>query len=188
MPQPKPTLPHSFLFGHIPILLKVYKEYPSDVHFSVITNWLAKNSKQWLPELDQKRTPPILYLDIWPIFPDIMMMIFDSHASVQFTQTRSLPKHHITRTFLEPLTANLDMTSADGAQSKLWRARFNPSFSPRNITLVIPELIDEILVFKDILTGLAGQQVDSWGEVFQLEERTTNLTFDVILRATLYVV
>lgn len=163
----------------------MFKKHPPDIHFSFISYWLAKNSKQLIPELQGDGFPPVLYLDIWPLFPDIMMLIFDNRASVQFTQTRSLPKHHITRTFLEPLTSNLDMTSADGAQSKLWRARFNPSFSPRNITLVIPDLIDEILVFKDILSGLAGKQAGSWGQVFQLEERTTNLTFDVILRATL---
>lgn len=115
-------------------------------------------------------------------------MVFNPQASAQFTQLRSVPKHPITRTFLEPLTANLDMTSADGAQSKVWRARFNPSFSPRNITAVIPELIDEILVFKKILGDLAGKNEGDWGGVFKMEERTTNLTFDVILRATLYVI
>jgi hypothetical protein len=145
-------------------------------------NWLASNCKIWIPDLE--RTPPVIYLDIWPVFPDIMMMVFDSRLSAQFTQTRSLPKHHITRTFLEPLTDNLDMTSADGAQSKVWRSRFNPSFSPRNISLLIPELIDEIIVFRKILGNMTGPD-GSWGDVFQLEERTTNLTFDVILRATL---
>lgn len=114
-----------------------------------------------------------------------MMMVFDGSLSAQFTQIRSLPKHRITRTFLEPLTDNLDMTSADGKQSKVWRSRFNPSFSPRNITMLIPELIDEIVVFRELLAGMAGPQ-GQWGDVFQLEERTTNLTFDVILRATMY--
>ncbi|CAJ2511766.1 Uu.00g073910.m01.CDS01 [Anthostomella pinea] len=177
-----PTLPHSLIFGHILILLKFHKEYPGDVHFGIILSWLVDNCKKWIPDLDD--TPPVLYLDIWPIFPDIMMMVLDCNLSAQFTQIRSLPKHPITRTFLEPLTDNLDMTSADGAQSKVWRSRFNPSFSPRNITRVIPELIDEILVFKELLGELAGSE-ESWGEVFQMEELTTNLTFDVILRATL---
>ena len=144
--------------------------------------WLLDNCKQWIPDLDT--TPPVLYLDIWPIFPGIMMMVFNCNASAQFTQVRSMPKYDITRRFLEPLTDNLDMTSADGAQSKVWRARFSPSFSPRNITLAIPELIDEILVFKKLLGDAAGSD-GRWGGVFQLEERTTNLTFDVILRATL---
>lgn len=111
-------------------------------------------------------------------------MVFDGSMSAQFTQVRSLPKHHITRTFLEPLTDNLDMTSADGSQSKVWRSRFNPSFSPRNITMLIPELIDEIMGFKELLGKMAGPS-GQWGDVFQLEERTTNLTFDVILRATM---
>lgn len=144
--------------------------------------WLVDSCGQWIPDL--KHTPPVLYLDIWPVFPDLMMMVFDGSVSAQFTQIRSLPKHHITRIFLEPLTDNLDMTSADGNQSKVWRSRFNPSFSPRNITMLIPELIDEIMVFKDLLGKMAGPSGE-WGDVFQLEDRTTNLTFDVILRATM---
>lgn len=162
--------------------MKFHKDRPADAHFGIIMSWLVDNCKSWIPDLD--RAPPVLYLDIWPIFPDLMMMVFDCNASAQFTQARSMPKHSITRTFLEPLTDNLDMTSADGAQSKVWRSRFNPSFSPRNITLVIPELIDEILVFKELLEKMAGQN-GSWGKVFPLEDRTTNLTFDVILRATM---
>ncbi|KAL7951330.1 cytochrome P450 [Trichoderma barbatum] len=177
-----PTLPHSLLFGHIPILLKFRKHHPEDVHFGIIMKWLVDNCSQWIPDL--KHMPPVLYLDIWPVFPDIMMMVFDGSMSAQFTQIRSLPKHHITRTFLEPLTDNLDMTSADGNQSKVWRSRFNPSFSPRNITMLIPELIDEIMVFKDLLGKMAGPSGE-WGDVFQLEDRTTSLTFDVILRATM---
>ena len=145
-------------------------------------NWLVNNYRQWIPDLDHP--PPVLYLDIWPIFPDPMMLVFDYNISVQFTQTTSLPKHPITSRFLEPLTDNLDMTSADGVQSKAWRSRFNPSFSPRNTTLLIPELIDEILVFKQLLGEMTGPK-GSWGDVFQLEDRTTNLTFDVILRATM---
>ncbi|KAL7806751.1 cytochrome P450 [Trichoderma gracile] len=178
-----PTLPHSLLFGHIPILLQFRKHHPEDVHFGIIMKWLVDNCPTWIPDLD-RHPPPVLYLDIWPVFPDIMMMVFDGSLSAQFTQIRSLPKHHITRTFLEPLTDNLDMTSADGKQSKVWRSRFNPSFSPRNITALIPELIDEIVVFKELLAGMAGPE-GQWGQVFQLEERTTNLTFDVILRATM---
>lgn len=50
--------------------------------------------------------------------------------------------------------------------------------------MLIPELIDEIMVFKDLLGKMAGPS-GQWGDVFQLEERTTNLTFDVILRATM---
>lgn len=41
----------------------------------------------------------------------------------------------------------------------------------------------EILVFKELLANIADSN-GSWSEVFQMEDLTTNLTFDVILRAT----
>lgn len=59
-----------------------------------------------------------------------------------------------------------------------------PAFSARNLLLVLPSIIDEILVFRENLHAAAGAN-RAWGDVFQLEELTSNLTFDMITRAVL---
>ncbi|KAJ8120402.1 hypothetical protein ONZ43_g2880 [Nemania bipapillata] len=49
---------------------------------------------------------------------------------------------------------------------------------------MLPELIEEVSIFISLLEGLAGSE-GKWGPMFQLEEKTTNLTFDIICRAAL---
>jgi cytochrome P450 len=60
----------------------------------------------------------------------------------------------------------------------------SPGFGSKNITAMLPSILEEVVIFRDILLAKAGEN-NTWGPVFQLEALTTNLTFDVIGRATL---
>lgn len=124
-----------------------------------------------------------MYLDLWPIEVPFAI-VFDPAIAAQFVQTPSLPKLSNVKHFLEPLTSGLDMVSNEGDEWKTWRSRFNPGFSQRNLIAMLPELIEEASIFASLLEKAAGP-AGQWGSVFQLEEKTTNLTFDVITRATL---
>lgn len=84
--------------------------------------------------------------------------------------------------FLNPLTQKKDLVCTEGSEWKSWRSRLNPGFSPRNVTALLPELVEEVLVFTNGIKKLAGKD-GSWGQVFQMEEKAMNLTFDVIIRA-----
>lgn len=125
----------------------------------------------------------MVYLDIWPIEYGFAI-VFDPVAASQFTQTPSLPKLPILKDFLGPLTSAVDIVSNEGAEWKTWRSRFNPGFSQRNLIAMLPELLEEASIFVSQLEGLAGSE-GKWGSVFRFEEKTTNLTFDIICRATL---
>ncbi|CAJ2509202.1 Uu.00g142280.m01.CDS01 [Anthostomella pinea] len=176
-----PMLPHSLIWGHLKIFGDFRAAHPPDVNIYVFHPWLAANSKKYFPGLDG--LPPVVYVDMWPV-TDSLALVFDPVAGSQFTQTPSLPKLPLTTEFLEPMTSGLDLVSDNGDSWKTWRSRFNPGFSQRNLTAMLPELIEEATVFINGLKKLAGSG-DSWGPVFQLEQRTTNLTFDVIVRASL---
>jgi len=52
---------------------------------------------------------------------------------------------------------------------------------------MLPSILEEVVIFRDILLAKAGENNNTWGPVFQLEALTTNLTFDVIGRATLVI-
>ncbi|CCF47079.1 cytochrome P450 4V3 [Colletotrichum higginsianum] len=75
-------------------------------------------------------------------------------------------------------------TSFDGEEWKTGRARFNPSFSSKNSWSLVPGVIEDVEVFAGLLRQRAGTD-GSWGEVFPLEDLTTNLTIDIIGRAVL---
>jgi hypothetical protein len=177
--QGVPILPHSWIFGHLIFMGEYRKEHPSDSNFYELHAWLLKDIERFFP--GEKEFPPIIYLDLWPA---VKPMILTTHPAVsaQFTQIRSMPKSTLIIDFLRPLTKRKDLVSTEGEVWKTWKSRFSPGFSSRNITALLPELVEEVLVFVQGLTKLAGTD-GNWGPVFQLEEKTINLTFDVIIRA-----
>ncbi|KAI1108397.1 vera protein [Nemania sp. NC0429] len=179
--QGVPVLPHSWLWGHLPIIGDWRAENPSDINFYDFHTWLIKNCRKYYPDLDFP--PPVVYLDIWP-FENGFAVVFDPVAASQFTQTPSLPKLSILKKFLGPLTSGVDIVSNEGAEWKTWRSRFNPGFSQRNLIAMLPELLEEASIFVSQLHGSAGSD-GKWGPVFRFEEKTTNLTFDIICRAAL---
>lgn len=174
-------LPHSWLLGHLPIVAQLKNDMPPDVSFIAFHGWLAANVKKYFPELDQ--VPPVVYLDMWPFLKEPVVIVFDATSSANFMTNRSLDKHSITKDFLRPLTDGLDILSSHGEVWKKWRSTLNPGFSPRNIVAMTPELLEEMLVFVDGLENSAGKD-GTWGDVFQLQDQTTNLTLDVIFRAS----
>lgn len=174
-------LPHSWLLGHLPIVAQLKNDMPPDISFIAFHSWLAANVKKYFPGLQE--VPPVVYLDMWPFLKCPVVVVFDHTASANFMANRSLPKHSITRDFLRPLTDGLDILSSHGAPWKKWRSTFNPGFSPRNVVAMIPELLEEMLTFSDNLEKSVGKD-GSWGPVFQLQDRTTHLTLDVIFRAS----
>lgn len=85
-----------------------------------------------------------------------------------------------------PLSKNRDLISTEGDEWRLWRKRLNPAFSIQNVTARVPDILDEVEAFVDLLennTSSDGQ----WGKPFQLEPLTMSLTIDVIFRFVLYV-
>lgn len=134
---------------------------------------------------DEPECPNAVYLDLWP-FSWPILFVLHPKLSAQFTQARNMPKHETERAFLHPLTNNKDMVSSDGELWRQWRTTFNPGFSPRNITGLVPSIMDDMLAFVKVLDSVA-EKDGRPGQVVQLETLTTNLTFDIIGMATLYV-
>ncbi|TGJ85516.1 hypothetical protein E0Z10_g3245 [Xylaria hypoxylon] len=176
-----PILPHSLLFGHLRLLGDWRADNPPDANFYSFHTWLIKNCRKYFPDLDFP--PPVVYLDLWPVEMQLAL-VFDPVAASQFTQTPSLPKLKLSTDFLVPLTSGLDIVSNEGIEWKTWRSRFNPGFSQRNLIAMLPALIEEVSIFASQLESLAGSE-GKWGSVFRLDEKTINLTFDIIVRASL---
>ncbi|KAK8029724.1 hypothetical protein PG993_011015 [Apiospora rasikravindrae] len=134
---------------------------------------------------DHDYLPPVVYLDLWPLTGSLAM-VRDPVAVSQFTIVRSEPKVDVVAKFFHPMTLGLDILTTEGQTWKTWRSRFNPGFSQRNLTALMPEIIEEVSIFANRLKQVAGKGND-FGPVFPLMNMTTNLTFDVIGRATLLI-
>lgn len=153
-------------------MAKVMSKHPSDVGGYYMFTTLMED----YPDLAEQGA---IYLDVWPIFPPIMAVV-DSDMSAQFIQDPSLPKHEHLRQEFMPFTQCKDIVSSDGAEWKMWRAIFNPGFSLKNLTALMPLLLEEIETFRGWLKATAKS-----GEPVSLEGQNIKLTVDLIGRATL---
>lgn len=165
-------MPHSFIFGHLPIMAKVMSKYPP----GAASQYMFPALLELYPELADQGG---LYVDVWPIFPP-MIVVFDPDMISQFTQDRSLPKHEHLRHQFRPFTQCLDVVSQEGQEWKTWRSIFNPGFSAKNLSALMPHLLEEIDVFRQWMktTAMSGKTVP-------LESQAIKLTVDLIGRASL---
>lgn len=159
--------PHHWLLGHIPLSVSIIRSMPPSAHGLYVGDQI----RQRYPHLDSA-----FYLDSWP-FATPILVVLKPDMMYQLTQANQIPKDKGVRRFLEPLTGKEDLVTLEGSAWKRWRAIFNPGFSATHITSLIPGMIEEVEVFKDILN----EHVRN-GDIFYLEEATLNLTIDIIGR------
>jgi hypothetical protein len=177
--------PHSLLFGHLLILKRLNQGLPKDAHFTYGNRKFAMDWKKYFPE--ETQCPGLLYLDLWPVLAEPLILVIDPEASCQLTQDSLQPRHPVFRWALEPVTGGKDlisMSSIDMQIWRLWRNRFNPGFSSRSVISNMPALLEETATFAGILKDHSGHDGD-WGDVFTLYDRAVNLSFDVIARVAL---
>lgn len=166
MPMP----PHHWLFGHIPVVAKIFGGLPPHAHLFFI----ADQVRRAYPHLDTA-----FYLDIWPFGPSSLITI-SPELAYQFTQDKSLPKYEGVRQFLKPLTGKKDLVTMEGHDWKHWRNNFNPGFSASNITIMIPGMVEDVQTYKDIVRKHAVV-----GDIFPLELPTLAMSMDIIGRVVL---
>lgn len=81
------------------------------------------------------------------------------------------------RHFLKPLTGKYDLVTLEGPIWKRWRAIFNPGFGASHIMTLIPGMVEDVSVCKEILCSHAEK-----GALFCLENLAFNLTIEIIGR------
>lgn len=120
-----------------------------------------------------------LYLDTWP-FGHSLIAVFDPDIAAQFTHEKSFPKAATVLHELGPLTDGRDLVTMEGQEWKTWRSVFNPGFSAKNLTALLPAFLEEIQVLKETLV-----RATKSGEVVNMEKTVQMATVDVICRAAL---
>lgn len=162
--------PHHPVFGHLIIVGNIMSKLPSDVHGHV----LPRQIKLEYPSLG-----PLFYIDTWPFGPQMLVATSPDSAN-QITINHSLPKFAALREYMKPMTGGMDLTTLEGPAWKTWRNVFQPGFSSSYLMTKVPQMIEDILVFCDILRARAAS-----GDVFQMDPLTVNLNLDIIGRLAL---
>lgn len=164
-----PGPPHSYIWGSLRSMNEVISKQPKraapQTFGSVIKEYYGLGD--------------YFYVDPWP-FGDPLMMVFDADIMNQFTVKQSMPKHPEVEKFMRNIGGPGNMVSSEGAEWKKWRSAFNPGFSASHLMSLVPSILDDVLIFNEILTKHAKNQ-----EVFRMERATTSLTVDIIGKVVL---
>lgn len=175
-------MPHSFLFGHFFVVIQFYKDWAFDANFiQTFGFYMSKNWAKFFPKENQ--CPPVIYVDVWPISRPMAFSTM-AYISNQMEIENSLPKSPMQGEFLSPISNGKDLNCMHGEEWRMWRSRFNPGFGRSNIRNWIPAILEEVEAFTNVLKNLSGG-VGEWGQVFPLEQISSNLAFDVTGRVVL---
>lgn len=142
---------------------------PSDVHPHHYWHWLRK-------EYD---LGDFYYFDVWPMGPPTLI-ICEPDVAEQVTVKHSLDKHPMVKEYLKQHLGSENMAAANGTVWRKARTIYNPGFATPHLMTVIPNIVQDVLVFHEVLSELAESQ-----EVFQMESTAMKLSFDVIGRLVL---
>jgi len=157
LPQP----PNAGWLGHMKIMNGLMEEYPREVHPHVYPHLIRE--KYGLGD--------IFYLDLWPLaYP--MLVISDPQIA---QQALHLPKHEVLGQVVGPVVGDHSILTMEGKEWRTWRSVFNPGFSHSNIMTLVPGIVEDSLVFCDVLEEHARK-----GDVFRLEDAATRVTVDII--------
>jgi cytochrome P450 len=143
---------------------------PPDVHPHHYWMWLRK----------EYNLGDFYYFDVWPMGPPTLI-ICNAEIADQITVKNSLDKHPMVKTFLKQHLGVNNLAATNGQIWKKARTIYNPGFAVSHLMTVISTIIEDVLVFRDILNEFA-----ETGEVIELEAVAMKLSFDVIGRLVLY--
>ncbi|KAL2292716.1 hypothetical protein FJTKL_07807 [Diaporthe vaccinii] len=125
----------------------------------------------------------VYYLHLWP-FSQTLLIVADANMATQ-VEGLGLGKGDNLVKPIETITGGPSLMTMDGATWKRWRRLFSTGFSAGYLVSLAPTIADEVATFRDLLIKKCHEAPDGRSEVFQMEEMTVRMTFDVIGRVVL---
>ena len=169
-PQPTPSLP----LGHLQVIDEFMKKAPPKAHadmaFAAMHEAIGR--------------PPVMLVDLRPV-NSCLLIVGSYQVAEQISRSSDQfpyapPKVVEIWKPMEYLTGPKSIISAEGEEWRALRKRFNPGFAPQHLIKLLPSIMDKMSAFIDHLDTYART-----GEEFSLQDRATDLTFDIIGRVVL---
>ncbi|KAL3421062.1 afln vera monooxygenase [Phlyctema vagabunda] len=168
--QGVPMPPWNPFLGHLLSLPPVLKLFPEDAQQIFAFGELSKQFT---------KSDGLFYLDMWP-FSDPLLVISSPSQCIQACQQHDLPKPRVMKDFFHPFAGGENLFTMNGPEWKRSRALFNPGFAANYILEQMPHIVEEALVYVDVLREHAKK-----GDVFSLDDATLWFTMDIIGAVTL---
>ncbi|KAI1456055.1 cytochrome P450 [Annulohypoxylon moriforme] len=169
----KPMPAHSNLLGHLLAAKTASDELPPGAHSTYILDRIAR-------KLDGKYGPPVYYFDSYPVSTP-MLMVRDSFIANQVTghSWTSAQKPPSLTEWFAPISGKggINLFTQNDQEWKHDHNLFLPFFNNCNLDDAMPIIIEQMLIFRDILRKKVKE-----GGVFRLEPLTLSLMKDIIGR------
>ncbi|KAF7951336.1 hypothetical protein EAE96_006652 [Botrytis aclada] len=159
---------HSFLFGHLLLLGKMSRRLPKDAHYQYMFGEIYR---------DHFESTGVYYLDLWPM-TGLFMCIHSPTTAISVTQTNTLiaaRKVDLLPRFFKPIAGGPCLFDMPEESWRPWRAVFNKAFNNEHFQKLVPGMVKQIEVYKDILREHAEK-----GDMFYLDTTTLRFTMDLI--------
>ncbi|KAF2818795.1 cytochrome P450 [Ophiobolus disseminans] len=158
----------SWWFGHLRVLDEKLKKLPPDANVYMAMHDIVPDHAD----------SEVFLMDYWPV-AEPMLMIFGIELSHQTSTKYDLPKPSNQEHSFSPIIGGSSLITMNGEQWKFWRSLLNPGFSASHMLSLIPNIVDAVDVFCELLEQNANKGL------FSLDDMTTRLAMDVITRTTL---
>lgn len=158
---------HPFLFGHLFYFKKALDKLPPNAHYQNALGDIAREHFQ---------NEGCYYIDTWPV-SGILFIVVSPHIANQIhaNPNMSMQRPPLLPRFFKPIAGRPNMFDMREHEWKPWRTVFSKAFSAEHILSLVPDMVDETMVYSETLRRLAEQR-----EMFQLDLTTLRFTIDVI--------
>ncbi|KAK7738318.1 hypothetical protein SLS53_006126 [Cytospora paraplurivora] len=158
----------AWITGHLLVLQKYVDGIPADAAVAFAMRDLC----------EEFADTELFLMDFWPVYPPLFT-VFGPEPINQICNKYNLPKTAVASRFMQPVTGGPNLITMNGDEWKYWRSLFNPGFSTGAMLNNVPHIVDSVLVFRKKLIRMIGKGM------FSLDELTTKLTMEIILKVTL---
>ncbi|KAI1103352.1 cytochrome P450 [Jackrogersella minutella] len=169
----KPMAAHSTFLGHLLAAKTASEELPPGAHSAHILDRMAKR-------LDGKNGPPAYYFDSYPVSVPLLV-VRDPYLAYQVTNHpwTSAEKPPTLTGWFAPISGKggVNLFTQNGQEWKHDHNLFLPFFNNSNLDATLPVVIEQMLVFRDIL-----RKKVRTGGMFRLEPLALSLMNDIIGR------
>ncbi|KAK8001003.1 cytochrome P450 monooxygenase [Apiospora marii] len=163
-----PQLPPSLLWGHLKIFYDFTMRGKPDRHPDSMMIEMHRSLGE----------PPLMLIENWPIVPP-MVVIPSHHVAEQITKPSSTFPYSAPKAYsvkhLRPLMGYKSIFIYQNEEWKAIRKRFNPGFAPQHLMSLLPVIVEKMTPYLGNIDAYVRN-----GDMFSLDEITTNLTFDII--------
>ncbi len=157
---------HSFTTGHLLALPPAMKLLPKDAHKVYMFGNISRKFKD----------RGAYYLDLWPVSRPFLIVV-NPELATQACQSTSIAydKPVELREWFQPLAGGPSVFDSPKESWKPQRALFNPAFGAAHLLRMVPLMMDDILIYCDILRGHARSN-----EIVLLDTITLRFVMDLM--------